>query len=101
MLTAAYSLRLLYLTFILNTNSKKEVYSHAHEGSWNLTLPLVLLALGSVFVGYFTKEVIWSFQVTLPVIIPTSIKLMPVTFSVFGAVAAVVLYHFFSRMFYA
>lgn len=33
LLTAAYSLRLVYLTFISNTNSKKEVFSHAHEGS--------------------------------------------------------------------
>lgn len=49
--------------------------------------------------GYLTKEVIWSFQTTLPIIIPTSIKLMPVAFSVLGAVTAVVLYHYSSRMF--
>lgn len=33
LLTAAYSLRLIYLTFISNTNAKKEVFSQAHEGS--------------------------------------------------------------------
>lgn len=33
LLTAAYSLRLVYLTFIFNTNAKKVVYTHAHEGS--------------------------------------------------------------------
>ena len=33
LLTAVYSFRLVYLTFISNTNSKKEVFSHAHEGS--------------------------------------------------------------------
>nr|QXO87014.1 NADH dehydrogenase subunit 5 [Stichodactyla haddoni] len=101
LLTAAYSLRLVYLTFISNTNSKKEVFSHAHEGSWNLSLPLVFLALGSIFVGYLTKEIIWSFQITLPPIIPTSIKLMPVIFSLFGAGAAIVLYHYSSRIFSA
>nr|YP_008593260.1 NADH dehydrogenase subunit 5 [Bolocera tuediae]APD28324.1 NADH dehydrogenase subunit 5 [Bolocera sp. BZ-2016]CDG50874.1 NADH dehydrogenase subunit 5 [Bolocera tuediae] len=101
LLTAAYSLRLVYLTFISNTNSKKEVFSHAHEGSWNLSLPLVFLALGSIFVGYLTKEIIWSFQITLPPIIPTSIKLMPVIFSLFGAGSAIVLYHYSSRIFSA
>nr|YP_009758587.1 NADH dehydrogenase subunit 5 [Haloclava producta]QIN90405.1 NADH dehydrogenase subunit 5 [Haloclava producta] len=101
LLTAAYSFRLVYLTFISNTNAKKEVFSHAHEGSWNLTLPLILLALGSIFVGYLTKEIIWSFQITLSPIIPTSIKLMPVIFSLFGAGTAVVLYHYSSRIFNA
>src|SRR6056300_1151076 len=99
LLTAAYSLRLVYLTFIANTNAKKEVFSHAHEGSWNLTLPLIVLALGSIFVGYLTKEIIWSFQITLSPIIPTSIKLMPVIFSLFGAGTAVILYHYSSRIF--
>nr|URF19448.1 NADH dehydrogenase subunit 5 [Galatheanthemum sp. MT-2020] len=101
LLTAAYSLRLIYLTFISNTNSKKEVFTHAHEGSWNLTLPLILLAFGSIFVGYLTKEVVWSFQITLSPFIPTSIKLMPVIFSLFGAGSAVALYHYSSRIFNA
>nr|YP_009159650.1 NADH dehydrogenase subunit 5 [Antholoba achates]AKQ50923.1 NADH dehydrogenase subunit 5 [Antholoba achates] len=101
LLTAAYSFRLVYLTFISNTNSKKEVFSHAHEGSWNLTLPLILLALGSIFVGYLTKEVIWSFQITLSPIVPTFIKLLPVIFSLFGAGVAIILYHYSSQVFKA
>lgn len=32
LLTAFYSIRLLYLTFITNTNSKKRVFIKAHEG---------------------------------------------------------------------
>ena len=64
-----------------------------------MTLPLILLALGSVFVGYLTKEVLWSFQVTLPPIIPISVKLMPVVFSLLGASLAIVLYHFSTRAF--
>nr|YP_010868419.1 NADH dehydrogenase subunit 5 [Epizoanthus rinbou]WGU19913.1 NADH dehydrogenase subunit 5 [Epizoanthus rinbou] len=99
LLTAFYSIRLIYLTFIANTNSKKEVFMHAHEGSWNLTLPLILLALGSVFVGYLTKEVLWSFQATLPPILPIYIKLLPVIFSLLGATSAFVLYHCSARAF--
>nr|QJS34585.1 NADH dehydrogenase subunit 5 [Phanopathes sp. NB-2020] len=101
LLTAFYSIRLIYLTFISDTNSRKEIYIHAHEGSWNLTLPLILLALGSLFVGYLTKEVIWSFQVTLPPIIPIFIKLMPVVFSLLGATLALVLYHYSAYAFRA
>nr|YP_010872573.1 NADH dehydrogenase subunit 5 [Antipathozoanthus remengesaui]YP_010872586.1 NADH dehydrogenase subunit 5 [Antipathozoanthus obscurus]WGU49974.1 NADH dehydrogenase subunit 5 [Antipathozoanthus remengesaui]WGU49987.1 NADH dehydrogenase subunit 5 [Antipathozoanthus obscurus] len=99
LLTAFYSIRLIYLTFIADTSSKKEVFMRAHEGSWNLTLPLILLALGSIFVGYLTKEVLWSFQATLPPIIPISIKLLPVIFSFFGATSAFVLYHCSTRAF--
>nr|QJS34679.1 NADH dehydrogenase subunit 5 [Tylopathes sp. n. NB-2020] len=101
LLTAFYSIRLVYLTFISDTNTRKEVFIHAHEGSWNLTLPLLLLALGSLFVGYLTKEVIWSFQATLPPIIPISIKLMPVVFSLLGATLAIVLYHYSAYTFSA
>ena len=99
LLTAFYSIRLIYLTFIADTSSKKEVFMQAHEGSWNLTLPLILLALGSIFVGYLTKEVLWSFQATLPPIIPISIKLLPVIFSLLGATSAFVLYHCSTRAF--
>ena len=66
-----------------------------------LTLPLILLALGSIFVGYLTKEVIWSFQITLSPIIPTFIKLLPVIFSLLGAGTAILLYHYSSRAFNA
>nr|YP_009734620.1 NADH dehydrogenase subunit 5 [Sphenopus marsupialis]QIB71214.1 NADH dehydrogenase subunit 5 [Sphenopus marsupialis]WGU50013.1 NADH dehydrogenase subunit 5 [Sphenopus marsupialis] len=99
LLTAFYSIRLIYLTFIADTSSKKEVFMQAHEGSWNLTLPLILLALGSIFVGYLTKEALWSFQATLPPIIPISIKLLPVIFSLLGATSAFVLYHCSTRAF--
>jgi NADH:ubiquinone oxidoreductase subunit 5 (subunit L)/multisubunit Na+/H+ antiporter MnhA subunit len=55
-------------------------------------LPLALLALGSVFAGYLGKEVLWSFQTTLPPIIPITTKLLPVFFSFLGAISAFVLY---------
>lgn len=99
LLTTLYSIRLVYLTFLSNTNSRKAIFKHVHEGSWNLILPLILLALGSLFVGYLGKEVIWSFQITLPPIIPVFIKLLPVVLSLGGAVLVIVLYfysvHFF------
>lgn len=93
LLTAFYSIRLLYCTFIASSKSKKDVFVNAHEGSWNLTLPLVFLAIGSIFVGYLTKECIWSYEATLPAIVPLFIKLLPVLFSFFGALSSLIIFH--------
>nr|QQK55179.1 NADH dehydrogenase subunit 5 [Letepsammia formosissima] len=93
LLTTLYSTRLVYLTFLSNTNSRKAVFIRVHEGSWNLILPLILLALGSLFVGHLVKEVVWSFQITLPPIVPLFIKLLPVTLVFGGAVLVIVFYY--------
>lgn len=94
LLTTLYSIRLVYLTFLSNTNSRKAIFRHAHEGSWNLVLPLIILALGSLFVGYLTKEVVWSFQITSPPVVSLPIKLLPVSLSLGGAGLVIVLYFY-------
>lgn len=91
LLTAFYSIRLIYLTFISNTNSKKEVLMNVHESPWNITLPLLLLALGSIFVGYITREIVVG--TVLPPVIPSSIKLVPVVLSLLGATLAFLSYN--------
>ncbi|MGY6630060.1 MAG: NADH-quinone oxidoreductase subunit L [Wenzhouxiangella sp.] len=53
-ITALYSFRLLYLTFHGPTRMDEETRSHAHESPWVVTVPLVLLAIPSVLIGYFT-----------------------------------------------
>ncbi len=83
LLTAFYSIRLIYLTFITNSNSTKEVFFKVHESSLNILIPLLFLAFGSIFIGYLGKEILLS-TVILP-IIPNSIKLVPLIFSLFGA----------------
>ena len=50
------------LTFITNSNSKKEVLMGVHESSLNITFPLLLLAFGSIFVGYLVKEITHSME---------------------------------------
>ena len=91
LLTAFYSIRLIYLTFITNTNSKKQVLFGVSESSLNITLSLFLLGLGSIFVGYLTKEMI-IFNITPP-IISNSVKLIPLLFSLFGAILAFIFYN--------
>nr|YP_009325917.1 NADH dehydrogenase subunit 5 [Vertebrata lanosa]APC24958.1 NADH dehydrogenase subunit 5 [Vertebrata lanosa] len=54
--TSFYSYRLIYLTFINNNNSTLKIVKSVHESSIFITLPLILLGIFSVFVGYFLKE---------------------------------------------
>ena len=91
LLTAFYSIRLIYLTFITNTNSKKEILMGVHESNVNITLPLLLLAFGSIFVGYLAKEI--TISNILPPIISNSTKIIPLLFSMFGAILAFIIYN--------
>lgn len=61
--TAFYSFRLIWWTFLGEERYLKQHSSHGHEdqhhhklnptdGSWQLWLPLILLAIGAVLVGY-------------------------------------------------
>lgn len=54
-LTAAYSGRLIFLTFHGKARSTERVMAHIHEPSLIMMLPLVVLAMGSIGVGYFGK----------------------------------------------
>ena len=64
-----------------------------HEPFFNITVPLVLLAFGSLFVGYFGKEIFLS-NVMSP-IVTNSVKTVPLLFSLFGGVLAFVVYNFY------
>ena len=47
--TSFYSFRLIFLTFLNNTNSNKAYIENAHEAPIIMVLPLMFLAFGSVF----------------------------------------------------
>jgi NADH-quinone oxidoreductase subunit L len=54
-LTAFYSGRLLFMAFHGKPRCSKEVYSHVHESSYVMLLPLIILVIGTVasgIVGY-------------------------------------------------
>lgn len=54
--TSLYSYRLLHLSF-LNTRSTYKVYiESAHEAPLQMSLPLVVLSFGAIFIGYLTRE---------------------------------------------
>jgi len=56
MFTTLYSVKTLYLTFIANPNGPLVNYKNVHEGDIYMSLPLVILALFSIFFGFVTKD---------------------------------------------
>lgn len=54
--TSYYSFRVLFLTFLAPTNAFKNTVAKAHEAPFLLAFPLIVLAFGSIFVGYFAKD---------------------------------------------
>jgi len=106
--TAFYSMRLLYLTFLAETNAYKKVMEGAHDAPFAMAFPLFILSIGSIFIGYCTKDMIigvgtdfwgnalFTHPANLTMLeaefIPHSIKLIPVILSNIGLISAFILY---------
>ena len=56
MFTTLYSAKVLYLTFLTNPNGPLINYQNAHEADIFMSLPLIILAIFSIFFGYITKD---------------------------------------------
>ena len=107
--TAFYSTRLLYLTFLLDFNGFKKNIIHACESSSSMTIPLGILAFGSIFIGYLWKDLFmglgtdfWRNAIYIhpsninlidAEFLPTSFKLLPVICSLIGVGFAVFCYY--------
>ena len=50
--TSFYSFRLLFFTFINKTNTPRIIYNSISESSFFIFLPLILLSISSIFIGY-------------------------------------------------
>lgn len=57
MFTTLYSVKVLYLTFLSNPNGPLIYYKHAHESDIYMSIPLIILAVFSIFFGYLTKDI--------------------------------------------
>jgi len=102
--TSYYSFRLLFLTFLGQSNAHKSSLKHVHDAPPLMAFPLILLAFGSIFVGYFGKDMMiglgtdfWGNALfILPTnilyveseYIPQSIKMIPFILSGLGALVA-------------
>jgi NADH-ubiquinone oxidoreductase chain 5 len=54
--TLLYSIKILYLTFIGTPNGYMTDYKKAHEGDLYMIIPLIILAMFSIFFGYVSKD---------------------------------------------
>ncbi len=109
-LTAFYSTRLLHLTFLSPPNGHKSVICYASETFGQISLALALLAIPSMFIGYYTKDMFvglgtdffgsaifykpencYSFDAEF---ISPIYKLLPLIFSLTGIFSAFLLYTF-------
>lgn len=115
--TAFYSIRLLYLTFLAEPNGKRIVIENAHESGWKMLLPLAILAIPSIFIGYLTKDLFiglgtdfwgfsifqnpFNFQLIDAEFLPHIYKLLPLFFSFSGAFLAYIFYTFNQNTMYS
>ena len=106
--TAYYSTRLIAMTFLRPANGNKVTYSHVHEVTIHMGIPLIILSFFSIFLGYGTRDMMiglgtdfWGNALfTLPSKqymleaewLDTSVKIIPLFFSFGGAGLA--FYHY-------
>jgi NADH-ubiquinone oxidoreductase chain 5 len=116
MFTTLYSAKILYLTFLTIPNTSFINYKHAQEGNIFLNLPLIILALFSIFFGFLTKdifiglgtdffsdnslfvhpnhEIILDTEFSVPIIF----KLLPFIFTVTLSIFSVILSEFYPNL---
>jgi len=116
MFTTLYSVKVLYVTFLTNPNGPLVNYKHAHEGDIFMSLPLIILAVFSIFFGYVTKDIFIglgsgffadnslfihpSHEIMLDTefAVPTLFKLLPLVFTVSLSVIFIVLSEFLPKL---
>jgi NADH-ubiquinone oxidoreductase chain 5 len=92
-LTTLYSAKIIYLTFISRPNGVYNNYNKVHEGNVFMNVPLIILAIFSIFFGYITKDIyvglgsgVFSDNSVFvhplhEILIDTEFSLLPFTFS--------------------
>jgi NADH-ubiquinone oxidoreductase chain 5 len=115
MFTTLYSVKVLYLTFLSNPNGPLINYKHAHEGDVFMSIPLIILAIFSIFFGYFTKDIFIglgsnffvdnslfihpSHEIMLDTefAVPTLFKILPLIFTISLSILAIILSEFITK----
>lgn len=111
--TTLYSVKVLYLTFLALPNGKKNNYLNAHEGNLYLSLPLIILAIFSIFFGYITKDIFLGLGsyffsdnsifihpkheifINTEFALPTFYKILPLIFTIFFSFIAIIILELF------
>jgi NADH-ubiquinone oxidoreductase chain 5 len=119
MFTTLYSVKVLYLTFLSNPNGPLVKYKQAqaaHEGDIFMSIPLIILAVFSIFFGYLTKDIFIglasgffsdnslfihpSHEIMLDTefSVPTLFKLLPLFFTLFLSIISLLILEFYPKL---
>ena len=119
MFTTLYSVKVLYLTFMTNPNGPLINYknSHAaHEGDIFMSLPLIILAVFSIFFGYITKDIfiglgsnffsdnslfihpLHEIMLDTEFAVPTLFKLLPLFFTVSLSIISIIFTELYPKL---
>jgi NADH-ubiquinone oxidoreductase chain 5 len=119
MFTTLYSVKILYLTFLTNPNGPLVNYKQAnaaHEGDIFMSMPLIILALFSIFFGYITKDMFVGLgssffsdnglfihplhEITLNTefAVPTVFKLFPLFFTIILSTISIIFTEFYPKL---
>lgn len=109
MFTTLYSVKVLYLTFLTNPNAPLVSYKHAHEGDLFMSIPLIILAIFSIFFGYITKDIFigvgsnffadnsiyihpsHEIMLNTEFAVPTIFKILPLIFTISLSIISIIL----------
>ena len=121
MFTTLYSVKVLYLTFLTNPNGpisnyRNSITKHpAHEGDIFMSLPLIILAIFSIFFGYISKDIfiglgsgffadnsifihpIREIMLNTEFAVPIIFKLLPLLFTILLSGIAIIISEFMPR----
>lgn len=115
--TSYYSFRLLVLTFLSSSNAPRSNLSDVHDAPLLMAIPLLILAFGSIFVGYLARDMMigmgtpfWSNAIyVLPhhiALVESEfgvvlwVKMLPLIFTLSGALLAFMANDFWSYLGY-
>ena len=132
MFTTLYSVKVLYLTFLTSPNGPKTNYlkirytetivtntikdKRAHEGDIYMSLPLIILAVFSIFFGYITKDIFiglgsgffadnsifihptHEIMLNTEFAVPTLFKLLPLVFTISLSAIAIIFSEFSPKL---
>lgn len=101
-LTSIYSLRVMYLTFYNVPRGNRYTYSFIHESN-HMAIPMTVLAIYSIFLGYARDNVTFHLTMGLPntnslieteYTLPAIFKLLPLILGIGLSLALVYIYEF-------
>jgi NADH-ubiquinone oxidoreductase chain 5 len=114
--TTLYSIKVLFLTFLTNPNGSINNYKHVHESDIYMSLPLIILAIFSIFFGYITKDIFIGLgsdffdnsifihpnneiMLDTEFAVPIIFKLLPLIFTIFFSVLAIIISEYWPKYF--